>query len=102
MIKKTATLIGLGAVCAGLGLGLGMNIPTAQAEAGLWGCFVVDRLPDVQEAMDWKGAKNAAEGLNKVAATSPSGTILTVQYPTGGGGWSGSTQSDVGLICVKE
>lgn len=100
-MKKAITLVGLGGICLGLGLGLGMTIPSAQAEAGVWGCFVVDRLPDVQEAMDWKGAKAAADGLNKVAASSPSGTILTVQYPVGGGGWQG-TQSDVGLICVKE
>ncbi|MCP4805602.1 MAG: hypothetical protein GY913_10980 [Proteobacteria bacterium] len=101
-MKKIITLVGLGAICLGLGLGLGLNIPTAQAEAGLWGCYVVDRLPDVKEAMGWKGATNTADGLNKVATSSPAGTILTVQYPTGGGGWSGSTQSDVGLICVKE
>ena len=50
-MKKIVPLVGLSAVCLGLGLGLGLNIPTAQAEAGLWGCYVVDRLPDVKAAM---------------------------------------------------
>ncbi|MFZ5476145.1 MAG: hypothetical protein ACOZNI_05165 [Myxococcota bacterium] len=73
---------------------------SARAAGGGWQCYVVDRLPDTKAAMDWKGAKNATDGLNAVSPGSAAGTILTVQYPTSGSGWSG-TQSDVGLICVK-
>lgn len=73
------------------------------AGGGGWQCYVVDRLPDIQKAMDWKGATNVTEGLNATSPSSPAGTILSVQYPTAGPGWTGggSSRGDVGLICIK-
>lgn len=83
--------------------GFGASSLVQKAEAGGgWTCYVVDRLPDEAKAADWRGAVNVAEGLNKVSPGSPAGTLLTVQYPTAGGGWGGTSQSDVGLICAKQ
>ncbi len=98
-MKKAVILMVLGGLA--VGLGLGVTIPAAQAGDGEWGCFVVDRLPDTSEAADWKGAKNTATGLNVIATNSPAGTVLTVNHPVSGGGW-GTTQTSVGMICVKQ
>lgn len=88
---------------AGLGLGAALTqlVGTARASGGAWKCYVVDRLPDPVKAQDWRGAENVSQGLDKVAPSAPSGTILTVQYPTATTGFA-STQSDVALICTKE
>jgi hypothetical protein len=91
-------------VLIGLLAGYIVATPTTATAAGggSWQCYVADRLPDTKEAMNWKGATNVTDGLNAAAPTSPPGTIITLQYPTAGGsGWSGSTRSDVGLICVR-
>jgi hypothetical protein len=92
-------------VLAGLvgGYALSSHFPKAEAGAGGWACYVVDRLPDPKAAADWKGAKAVTEGLNTLSSATPSGTVLSVQYPvSGAAGFGGSVQSDVGLICIKQ
>lgn len=98
MSRSTVTLVFLALLA---GFGAASLVQKAEAGGG-WKCYVVDRLPDPAKAADWRGAVNVAEGLDKVSPGSPSGTLLTVQYPTAGGGWAGSSQSDVGLICAKQ
>ena len=61
--------------------------PTATSWAqpqGKWGCFVVDRFPDVQAAHSWEGATNITQGLNQVAAHVPSGATLSLTPKSGG------------------
>jgi hypothetical protein len=50
----------------------------AQPASGKWQCFVVDRLPDIDEARSWEGASNITDGLNRIALHVPSGTVLSV------------------------
>lgn len=83
------------------GLYVSDHLPQAQAAAGAWQCYVVDRLPDQKEAASWRGAKSTTEGLNAIAPGAPAGTVLSIQFPTAAAGFSG-TQSDVALLCVKE
>ena len=83
-----------------VGLFAAQGISMARAGTGGWQCYVVDRLKDPKDAAGWKGAAEVTAGLNNVAPTVTSGTILAVQYPVGGGGFAGQ-QSDVGLVCVK-
>ncbi len=95
--KSSFLLLLLGLIGGGLASRL---VPSANAGGG-WQCYVVDRLPDEAKAADWRGAKNVTDGLNKVSPGSPSGTLLTLQYPTAGAAWAGGG-GDVGLICAKE
>lgn len=67
----------------------------AQPPAGRWGCFVVDRFPDVQEARSWSGALDIASGLNEVASHVPTGTVLAVSPKSSGQG------SYASVTCVK-
>lgn len=96
-MKKLA--LGGATLGLGLGLGLGLSMNTAEAGDGGWGCYVVDRMPDMKEAGSWKGAAKVADGLNEVAAGASSGTVLSVNYPTASN--FTTAQSDVGMICVK-
>lgn len=68
-----------------LGLGLPSLVSRASAGDGAWQCYVVDRMPDMKAAAEWRGAINYATGLNEVAAGAPTGTIITTTYPAGGG-----------------
>ncbi len=97
--KKQLVFGGVVALAAGLGLGLGLGVPTAEAGDGGWGCYVVDRMPDMKEAGSWKGATKVADGLNEVASAAAPGTVLSVSYPTAAN--FTTAQSDVGMICVK-
>jgi hypothetical protein len=67
----------------------------AQAPAGHWDCFVVDRFPDVQEARSWEGAIDIRAGLNKVATHVPAGTVLAVSPKSSNQG------SYASVTCVK-
>ena len=98
-MSKTSILLILPLAAAAGWLGA-HGIPSAHAGDG-WKCYVVDRLPDPTKAQDWRGAENVSAGLNKISPNTPAGTLIAVQYPTAGSGWA-TTQSDVGLICVKD
>ncbi len=75
-------------------------IPAAQAGAGGWQCYVVDRMPDMKAAAEWKGAVAYTTGLNEVASGSPVGTVINANYPTAGGMY-GSGSSGAPILCVK-
>ena len=94
--------IATGLVLFGLGIAAASIIPTARAgaSAGAWQCYVVDRMPDMKAAAEWKGAVNYATGLNEVASSAPAGTILNGTYPTSGGMY-GSGTSGAPILCVK-
>ncbi len=91
-------------ILAGIGISSLMEkvVPSAQAEGVGWQCYTVDRFDDLKDAQTWKGAKMAAEGLNQVAAHTAPGTLLELNFPTGGswGGW-GAAKGSVGVLCVK-
>lgn len=90
-----------GLLLFGLGATASYVIPMAHAgSGGGWQCYVVDRMPDMKAAAEWKGAVNYATGLNEVAAGSPAGTILNGTYPTSGGLY-GSGSSGAPILCVK-
>ncbi|MDP2309887.1 MAG: hypothetical protein Q8P18_27965 [Pseudomonadota bacterium] len=89
-----------GLVIFGLGMASTYVIPAARAGAGGWQCYVVDRMPDMKSAAEWKGAVNYTTGLNEVAANAPAGTILNGTYPTSGGMY-GSGSSGAPILCVK-
>jgi hypothetical protein len=84
-------------VLGGLIIGCGVatiapaHYSAAQAPAGGWRCYVVDRFPDVREAGDWHGARKMSEGMNQVAPQSPPGTVITAL-------WSAGSSS---IACVK-
>lgn len=87
-VGLTASLFSLGAV-----LLVGPAVPEAQAEdQSSWTWLVTDRLSDVADAEDWKGARVAARALNSVAKHVPRGTVAT--FPVGDG-------SGPALVCVK-
>jgi len=95
---ERVSLVVLGGLVVGLAA---RGMPAAQAtETGIWTCYVVDRLPDVKDASDWKGAEATSKGLNATAPHAPSGTVLSVNYPTAQS--FGSNRSDVGMLCVKQ
>ena len=70
------------------------------AGAGGWQCYVVDRMPDMKAAAEWKGAVAYTTGLNEVASGSPVGTVINANYPTAGGMY-GSGSSSAPILCVK-
>ncbi len=88
-----AALFALGALATSL-------MPTARAGDGGWQCYVVDRMPDMKAAAEWKGAVNYTTGLNQVAAGAPAGTVLNANYPTSGGMY-GTSGSGAPILCVK-
>ncbi len=47
-----------------------------------WTCFVVDRLPDVEAAARWRGARKMTESMNLVAPNAPAGSTVAVGLPT--------------------
>ena len=89
-----------GVVLFGLGMAATTVIPIARAGSGSWQCYVVDRMPDMKAAAEWKGAVNYATGLNEVAGSAPAGTILNGTYPTSGGMY-GTGSSGAPILCVK-
>lgn len=73
----------VGLLLLGIALGCGVSAvaPVAKSWAvpqSYWGCYVVDRFPDVQAAADWPEAREITTGLNKVAAHVATGTILAL------------------------
>ncbi len=100
-MSKQQLSIGLFALC--LGTILGGKVTTLEsanaAESGSWKCYVVDRLPELADASEWKGAVNVADGLNAASPNTPSGTILSVSHPTSAAAFS--NRADVGMVCVK-
>jgi hypothetical protein len=87
MNKKTAA----GLLLVGIALGCTVSAvapvrSTSAQTPGRWGCYVVDRFPDVADAAGWEGAANITAGLNRVAANVPAGTTLALQpksqYPS--------------------
>ena len=98
-------LNGIVLVLAGIGVGslLDRVIPSAIANpGGEWQCYTVDRFDNLKDAQTWKGAKLAADGLNQVSPNTPTGTLIELNFPTGGswGGW-GAAKGSVGVLCVK-
>jgi hypothetical protein len=89
-----------GILIFGLGMAATYIVPQARAGSGAWQCYVVDRMPDMKSAAEWKGAVNYATGLNEVASGAPAGTILNGTYPTSGGMY-GSGSSGAPILCVK-
>ena len=89
-----------GLVLFGLGMAATQVVPFARAGGGAWQCYVVDRMPDMKAASEWKGAVNYATGLNEVAGASPAGTILNGTYPTSGGMY-GASGGGAPILCVK-
>jgi hypothetical protein len=82
------------------GAALPSIVSRARAGDGAWQCYVVDRMPDMKAASEWKGAINYATGLNEVAAQAAPGTIITTTYPAGGGMYAAS--SGAPILCVKK
>ena len=94
MTKMTGgALVFMGIV---IGCGASAVTPTAvswaQPKPGAWGCYVVDRFPDVKAAAEWSGSVNVKQGLDQVAPNAAPGTILTITPKPGG-------YPDV--VCVK-
>jgi hypothetical protein len=69
------------------------SIPAAHATSSdsKWTCAVTDRLNDVEDAEDWKGSRQAARALNKMASHVPTGTVTVFRYEGSG----------ADLLCVK-
>jgi hypothetical protein len=93
-MKKTARNVAL--VLGGLivGCGAATVAPVRLGSAvqnGAWRCFVIDRFPDVQDAADWKGARNMTDGMNQVATNAAAGTVISAY-------WNSGTSS---VVCVK-
>jgi hypothetical protein len=98
---KTWMKIGAGAVVMfGLGMFAQKLVPQAQAGAGLWQCYVVDRFPDMKAAAEWKGAVNYTTALNQVAPATTAGTVMMATYPVSAMG--GSQVGGAPIVCVKE
>ena len=52
-------------------------MPAAEAgTTGGWSCYVMDRMPDVVSASEWRHARSYAEGLNAAAPHAASGTVV--------------------------
>ena len=98
MTKKWAVVTSAVGVFA-LGFLVATLISDASAQnAGEWQCLVVDRLPDTKDAAAWRGAVKYTEGLNAIASHAPAGTVITGDYPSGGG--QGYRQV-APVVCVK-
>jgi hypothetical protein len=88
-------------VFVGVALGCGASavapiaVSRAQARAGSWDCFVVDRLPELTEARSWGPAANITEGLNRAAPEAATGTMISVTPKSSRDGASAS------VTCVK-
>ncbi len=90
MGSKTKLVV---AIVAAFAMGAGathvLGTPDAFAgKKGSWECYAPDRLPDVEDASDYKWARKVARGLNQTAASAKRGTILTLSFKD--------------LICVKQ
>lgn len=75
---KKSVAVGLLLVGIALGCGASAVAPMRNTFAqtqGRWGCYVVDRFPDAQDAASWDGAARVTDGLNQVAKHVPAGAI---------------------------
>lgn len=61
-----------------------------------WTCYVVDRLPNLEVAARWKGARKMTESMNLVAPNAPAGSTVAVGLPTF---FSWTTTP---VVCVKK
>jgi hypothetical protein len=52
----------------------------AQPAQGQWACFRIDEFPDIEEASEWKPARNMAMSLGRVAPHTPPGTIFNAYW----------------------
>lgn len=100
-LRGPMKLKSVGLVLAGLAVGCGaaavapMARSFAQAPAGAWDCFAVERFPDVEKARSQEFAVSTREGLNRVARQVPTGTMLSVTPYTHPNG------SMASVACVK-
>lgn len=71
---KKSVAVGLLLVGIALGCGASAVAPmrnTFVQTQGRWGCYVVDRFPDAQDAASWDGAARVTDGLTKSPNTFP-------------------------------
>ncbi len=99
--KKILLGVLVGALIGALSVIVAPRLLVGRAEAQVvtstWRCFVADRLPNVNDAMSWRGAANIAQGLNVVAQRVAEGTVVSTGYPIGGGPGTQWTP----VICIK-
>jgi len=103
MQKSRLAVLAAVLLAVAFGALLARAIPSAKAGGG-WSCYVVDRFPDMKAAAEWKGAVQAAEGLNTIAAGTAAGTLLSLNYPTGstaGAVLMNAQKGTVDVLCVK-
>ncbi len=80
-----AVFVGMAIGCAAAAVAPERN--AAALGPGDWVCYAVDGFPDVATAAS--GARSVTDGMNRVAPSVPSGTVVT------------PTEDAHGYVCVK-
>jgi hypothetical protein len=92
-MRKSIILVLLG---VGVGCAASVAVPISTSRAnGQWGCYVVDRFPDPNEAASWGACKKIKQGMDAVASHVERGTVVVVNPK------DTSRGSLPSVVCVK-
>jgi hypothetical protein len=76
IMKTQSIVLVLAGVLVGCGAGATVAASWAGPTAGTWECYSINEFPDTADAASTGNARALSEGLQRVAPSSPAGTVL--------------------------